>query len=190
MFQWDQFWLAVPGLVRIGPEIRCKEGVSSRSKQWQHEVGRIVEQVNAILRLWAYGRGCLHMHAYINTHKYKCTCIQLCIQAKAQCIWCEKNTPKGLRKAHSWKSIALPCLSSIFTLNHRLASKTATRLSQTTKVTSRHSWDGFVLSSVLWVNCLPSTPEQKQVQTSGAHQHFENKSLLLVPELLPPNSLR
>jgi len=32
------------------------------------------------------------------------------------------------------------------------------------------------------------TPEQKQVQTSGAHQRFENKSLPLVPELLPPNT--
>lgn len=56
----------------------------------------------------------------------------------------------------TWKSIALPRLNSISTLNHRMASKTAAHLSQTVKVTSRHSRDRFVLSSVLRVNCLPS----------------------------------
>lgn len=56
------------------------------------------------------------MHAYINAHKYKRTCIQLCIQAQAQCIWCENKIKKILKrgyKEHPTRILEINCFSML-----------------------------------------------------------------------------
>lgn len=71
VLQWDLAGSAkAPGLNWVGPEIRCKEGVSRISKEWHYEVGSLGGQTNTTLRLWSCGRGWSHInttHATYNT---------------------------------------------------------------------------------------------------------------------------
>lgn len=87
-----------PGLDWVGPEIRCKEGVSRCSKEWHYGVGSLGGRANTIMRSWACGRGWSHINT---THPHMELPIQ-CISCREERRGWDESIPVG-----SWKWIAL-----------------------------------------------------------------------------------